>query len=197
LPTRGNPKPIVHRETGRRHFGRRHAQLLFASAPTAICSLCSTKRCLTGMEGRLPSRSGVFEQSGEIESESISIATFLSPRSQNDRDYVAIGGTFFGPHNIHENRPGSFQSSTLIFLSPPTRKRGGAGLRHQRTSFPSGRGRRPCRAAGSEENWSTRVPIGPGRPCISADVFRRQETAFATCNRLERAPACTSWSTRG
>src|SRR5207237_6989928 len=49
----------------------------------------------------------------QVKSNPISIATFPQP---NDRDYVAIGG-HFGPHNIHENRPGSFQSSTLIFAT--------------------------------------------------------------------------------
>lgn len=41
----------------------------------------------------------------------ISIATFPIP---GDQDYVAKGG-HFGPHNFHENRPGSFQSSRIIF----------------------------------------------------------------------------------
>ncbi|MDT8855095.1 hypothetical protein RNZ50_08705 [Paracoccaceae bacterium Fryx2] len=41
----------------------------------------------------------------------VSIATFPKP---SDRDYRAVGG-HFGPHNVHENRPGSFVSSTLIF----------------------------------------------------------------------------------
>ncbi|MBC2837354.1 LVIVD repeat-containing protein [Paragemmobacter straminiformis] len=40
-----------------------------------------------------------------------SISTFPPPK---DRDYHAVGG-HFGPHNIHENRPGTFQSETLIF----------------------------------------------------------------------------------
>ncbi len=43
----------------------------------------------------------------------ISISTFPSPAEQ---DYVAMGGQF-GPHNLHENRPGSFQSSTTIFAT--------------------------------------------------------------------------------
>ena len=34
----------------------------------------------------------------------------------DDRDYSQVGG-HFGPHNIHENRPGSFQSSELIFAT--------------------------------------------------------------------------------
>ena len=41
------------------------------------------------------------------------ISTFPIP---SDRDYVAKGG-HFGPHNLHENRPGSFQSSTVIFAT--------------------------------------------------------------------------------
>ena len=43
----------------------------------------------------------------------ISIATFPLPA---DQDYAAIGGNF-GPHNLHENRPGSFQSSTTVFAT--------------------------------------------------------------------------------
>jgi len=43
----------------------------------------------------------------------ISISTFPSP---NNNDYVAKGG-HFGPHNLHENRPGSFQSSTKIIAT--------------------------------------------------------------------------------
>ena len=43
----------------------------------------------------------------------VSIATMPSPA---DADYCAKGGTF-GPHNLHENRPGSFQSSRLIFAT--------------------------------------------------------------------------------
>ena len=43
----------------------------------------------------------------------VSIATFPQP---GEADYVAKGG-HFGPHNIHENRPGSFVSSELIFAT--------------------------------------------------------------------------------
>jgi hypothetical protein len=34
----------------------------------------------------------------------------------HDRDYCAAPGTF-GPHNLHENRPGSFQSEETIFAT--------------------------------------------------------------------------------
>jgi hypothetical protein len=43
----------------------------------------------------------------------VSIATMPTPA---DQDYIKIGGQF-GPHNLHENRPGSFQSSTTIFAT--------------------------------------------------------------------------------
>ncbi|HTG97181.1 MAG TPA: hypothetical protein VL982_07010, partial [Burkholderiales bacterium] len=41
------------------------------------------------------------------------IASFPEP---GEADYCAKGG-FFGPHNLHENRPGAFQSSRLIFAT--------------------------------------------------------------------------------
>ncbi len=43
----------------------------------------------------------------------VSIATMPVP---SDQDYLKLGGQF-GPHNLHENRPGSFQSSTTIFAT--------------------------------------------------------------------------------
>ncbi len=43
----------------------------------------------------------------------VTIATFPTP---SEDDYCAKGG-HFGPHNLHENRPGSFQSSEIIFAT--------------------------------------------------------------------------------
>jgi hypothetical protein len=43
----------------------------------------------------------------------VPISTFPLPAKQ---DYIAMGGQF-GPHNLHENRPGSFQSSTTVFAT--------------------------------------------------------------------------------
>ena len=57
----------------------------------------------------------------------VSIATFPLP---SDLDYAAIGGNF-GPHNLHENRPGSFQSSTTVFATYQS-----AGLRAYDLSDP-------------------------------------------------------------
>jgi hypothetical protein len=42
----------------------------------------------------------------------VPIATLPTPK---DRDFCAIGT--FGPHNLHENRPGSFQSEEVIFAT--------------------------------------------------------------------------------
>ncbi|MFI4987045.1 MAG: LVIVD repeat-containing protein [Alphaproteobacteria bacterium] len=43
----------------------------------------------------------------------VSFATFPQP---SEADYCAKGGNF-GPHNLHENRPGAFQSQHLIFAT--------------------------------------------------------------------------------
>jgi hypothetical protein len=42
----------------------------------------------------------------------VPIATLPTP---SDRDYCALGN--FGPHNLHENRPGSFVSEETIFAT--------------------------------------------------------------------------------
>ncbi len=49
----------------------------------------------------------------QVKANPISVSTFPPPK---DRDYIKVGG-HFGPHNVHENRPGSFQSETLIFAT--------------------------------------------------------------------------------
>lgn len=43
----------------------------------------------------------------------VTIATLPTP---NEEDFCGKGGKF-GPHNLHENRPGSLQSETLIFAT--------------------------------------------------------------------------------
>ena len=48
-----------------------------------------------------------------VTSNPVSIATFPQPA---EADYKGKGG-HFGPHNIHENRPGSFFSDRLIFAT--------------------------------------------------------------------------------
>ena len=77
-------------------------------SPTEICSSSSTRRYWT-TGGRHQADLGV-RQPGHANP--ISIATFPMPSGRTSRRRW-----HFGPHNIHENRPGSFQSSGLIFAT--------------------------------------------------------------------------------
>ena len=47
-----------------------------------------------------------------VQQNPVSISTLSTPR---DRDFCGIGT--FGPHNPHDNRPGSFQSEETIFAT--------------------------------------------------------------------------------
>ncbi|MBV9895404.1 MAG: hypothetical protein JO020_14650 [Chloroflexi bacterium] len=82
----------------------------------------------------------------------ISIATFPVP---SDRDYCRLPGKF-GPHNLHENREGTFQSSETIFVTYQN-----AGLRLFSIANPF----RP------EEIAAFVPPAQNDRPLASADVF--------------------------
>jgi hypothetical protein len=91
----------------------------------------------------------------------VSIATFPQPAED---DFVAKGG-HFGPHNLHENRPGSFVSETLVFATYQN-----AGLRAFDLTDPY----RPELVA----SWvppapETMVDTRPDRPRViqSFDVF--------------------------
>jgi hypothetical protein len=91
----------------------------------------------------------------------ISISTFPIP---SNADYKAIGG-HFGPHNIHENRPGSFVSSALIFA---TYQNAGVRVFDIRDEY------RPVEVAAMVPPSPIRlVDPRPNRPCVlhSADVF--------------------------
>jgi hypothetical protein len=91
----------------------------------------------------------------------VSISTFPSPREVN---YRAKGG-HFGPHNLHENRLGSFVSSELIFATYQN-----AGVR----AFDIGNPYRPVEV-GSLVPPAPRslMDTRPNRPRViqSADVF--------------------------
>ena len=83
----------------------------------------------------------------------VTVATFPTPTEQ---DYCSLGG-HFGPHNLHENRPGSFQSSELMFATYQN-----AGVRVFNTRNPL----RPEEVgyyvpSGDIENW---LDTRPNRP---------------------------------
>ena len=91
----------------------------------------------------------------------VSIATFPTP---DEADYVAKGG-HFGPHNIHENRPGTFVSSELIFA---TYQNAGIRVFNIRDQY------RPVEIAALVPPAPRRLmDHRPNRACViqSADVF--------------------------
>lgn len=91
----------------------------------------------------------------------VSIATFPQP---NDSDYLAKGA-HFGPHNLHENRPGSFISSTLIFATYQN-----AGVRAYDISDPYHPRETGALVPAAPERM---IDTRPGRPRViqSCDVF--------------------------
>jgi hypothetical protein len=91
----------------------------------------------------------------------VSIATCPTP---GEADYVAKGG-HFGPHNIHENRPGTFVSSELIFA---TYQNAGIRVFNIRDQY------RPIEVAAMVPPAPRRLmDHRPNRACViqSADVF--------------------------
>ena len=91
----------------------------------------------------------------------ISISTFPIP---NEIDYTKRGG-HFGPHNLHENRPGSFVSDTLIFATWQN-----AGIRAFDISDPYHPVETGALVPAAPRTMTDRRP---GRPKViqSADVF--------------------------
>ncbi|MFE8102934.1 LVIVD repeat-containing protein [Brenneria goodwinii] len=91
----------------------------------------------------------------------VSIATFPQPA---ETDYVKKGA-HFGPHNLHENRPGSFISSTLIFATYQN-----AGVRAYDISNPYQPKETGALVPAAPQKM---VDKRPGRPQViqSCDVF--------------------------
>ncbi len=113
----------------------------------------------------------------QVKSNPISISTFPAPA---EADYKIKGG-HFGPHNVHENRPGASSARETDLRDLPERRP--ARLRHprpvprRRRSAPSCR-RRPKR-------WSTPARTAP-IVIQSADVF--VDKAGLLRHRLQRRP---------
>ncbi|QHP79753.1 LVIVD repeat-containing protein [Pectobacterium carotovorum] len=91
----------------------------------------------------------------------VSISTFPQPK---EADYVKKGA-HFGPHNLHENRPGSFISSSLIFATYQN-----AGVRAYDISNPYQPKETGALVPAAPDSM---VDKRPGRPQIiqSCDVF--------------------------
>lgn len=101
------PKLLVHRNTDPPFGGGTHSPLplpdrnllVLADEPTV-------DHCKDGLRY-------MWMYDVRVPSNPISIATFPLPEED---DYCAKGGSF-GPHNLHEMRPGSFQNSNFIFAT--------------------------------------------------------------------------------
>jgi hypothetical protein len=91
----------------------------------------------------------------------VTISTFPTPA---ERDYASKGG-HFGPHNVHENRIGSFQSSDLIFATYQN-----AGVRAIDLTDPFAPREVGHFVPGEPTGWND---YRPGRPKVNhtADVY--------------------------
>lgn len=104
---RAHPELVVHRNWAPPYGGGTHSCLplpgrdLLVVADEGIAD-----HAADGLK-----RTWVFDV--RVPENPVSISTFPLP---SDDDYVAKGG-HFGPHNLHENRPGSFVSSDLVFMT--------------------------------------------------------------------------------
>ena len=168
---KANPKLIAHRVWSPPFGGGTHNCLPLTDRNLLIVL---DEAVLDNMEdGFKP----IWVFDNQVKSNPISVATFPLP---SDRDYVAVGG-HFGPHNIHENRPGSFQSSTLIFATYQN-----AGVRVYDIADPF----RPVEVGACVPPAPKKlVDPRPNRPIVlhSADVFVDRN---GLCY-------CTDWSGAG
>jgi hypothetical protein len=104
---RGSPKPIVHRNWCPPFGGGTHNCL---PLPDRDLLVVLDEAVLDHQEDGLKL---IWIFDNREPRNPISISSFPTPA---EADYASKGG-HFGPHNIHENRPGSFVSSDLIFAT--------------------------------------------------------------------------------
>ncbi len=107
VANRSDPKLIVHRNWSPPYGGGTHNCL---PLPDRDLLVVLDEAVLDNLEDGLK-----FIWMFDIREPSnpVSISTFPTPA---EADYTRKGG-HFGPHNLHENRPGSFVSSELIFAT--------------------------------------------------------------------------------
>jgi len=107
VTNRANPELIVHRNWSPPYGGGTHNCL---PLPDRDLLVVLDEAVLDHQEDGLKL---IWVFDNRMPSNPVSIATFPTP---SEADYKAKGA-HFGPHNIHENRPGSFVSSKLIFAT--------------------------------------------------------------------------------
>ena len=149
------PQLIVHRNWSPPYGGGTHSALPLPDRDLLIVA----DEAVADNEG--DGRKYVWVFDNREPANPISISTFPTPTETN---YV-VKGAHFGPHNLHENREGSFQSSTLIFATWQN-----AGVRAFDISNPYA----PKEVGALVPAAPTRmIDRRPGRPQViqSADVF--------------------------
>jgi hypothetical protein len=101
------PKLLAHRTWAPPYAGGTHTPLpLPGRGLLVVADEATANRCAKGL-----AYTWVFDV--RAPANPVSIATLPTPTGE---DFCAKGGKF-GPHNLHENRPGSFQSEELIFAT--------------------------------------------------------------------------------
>ena len=168
---KSDPKLIVHKNWAPPFGGGTHNCL---PLPDRDLLIVLDETVLDNMEDGVKP---IWVFDNHVKSNPISISTFPAP---DDTDYVAVGG-HFGPHNIHENRPGSFQSSELIFA---TYQNAGVRVYDIRDPF------RPVEVGACVPPAPKKlIDPRPNRPIVlhSADVFVDRD----------RRVYCTDWSGAG
>ena len=104
---RAKPKLIVHRNWSPPYGGGTHNCL---PLPDRDLLVVLDEAVLDHQEDGLKL---IWVFDNRVPQNPVSISTFPTPA---EADYKSKDG-HFGPHNIHENRPGSFVSSKLIFAT--------------------------------------------------------------------------------
>ena len=107
LADRSQPKLIAHRNWSPPYGGGTHSALPLLDRDLLIVA----DEAVADNEADGRKRTWVFDI--REPANPVSIATFPTPAEADYR----VKGAHFGPHNLHEHRPGSFVSSSLIFAT--------------------------------------------------------------------------------
>jgi hypothetical protein len=102
-----SPKLLAHRNWSPPYGGGTHTPLALPGRGLAVVAdEATSNRCAKGL-------AFTWVLDVRAPDNPVTIATLPTPRGE---DFCNKGGKF-GPHNLHENRPGSFQSEELIFAT--------------------------------------------------------------------------------